>query len=494
MTFITTPKHAAIFDAIQSGQNVMVQAVAGSGKTTTMLESMKAIDPNKSVAFLAFNKSIAEELKTKVPGFVKAATFHSVGMGALLKCQGRTKVDGSKCSKIAREIIENRFSGDAAATAKRIYGSFVPKLISLAKGAGVGLNGFEPNEPETYWGLINHHDLSLGSDEGDMDMAIAMAIAGLYRSIELAETVIDFDDMLYMTIYRNASFWRYDMVYVDEAQDTNELQRELLRRMLKSNGQLIAVGDTHQAIYGFRGADATAMSMLKKEFNMIELPLSVTYRCGAEIVKRAQRLVPHIEAREGAQQGEVLNLGEDFNPADFTGTDAVVCRNVKPLISLAFKCYAAKIPCHILGRDIGQGLVKMVENMKAKNIDRLEEKLENYRERETKKLMEADREAAIELLDDKIDCIHTFINNLDENHRTIPELMKLMDKIFDATTGITLCTIHKSKGLEFKTVYMLNSDLLPSKYAKQEWQLQQEENLEYVAITRAEERLVYINA
>jgi DNA helicase-2/ATP-dependent DNA helicase PcrA len=494
MTFIVTPRHAAIFDAIKSGQNVMVQAVAGSGKTTTMLESMKTIDSNKSVAFLAFNKSIAEELKTKVPGFVKAATFHSLGMGALLKLQGRTAVDGQKCQKIIRAMIEDRFVGEEAANAKRIYGGFVPKLISLAKGSGVGLTGFQPLEASSFQALIKHHDLDLGSEDADMNVAIELAIKGLKRSIELSENSIDFDDMLYMTIHHNASFWRYDMLYIDEAQDTNELQREMVRRMLKDNGQLIAVGDTNQAIYGFRGADSTAMTMLKKEFKMIELPLSVTYRCDAAIVRRAQRIVPHLEARDGAGPGEVIDLGADFRPKEFTHADAVVCRNVKPLISLAFKCYAQQIPCHILGRDIGHGLVKMVELMKAQNLDRLEEKLEIYRVREEKKLIDANRDAAVELLNDKVDCVTTFIKNLDENSRTIPGLVALMNKVFDATTGITLCTIHKSKGLEFKTLYLLNSDLLPSRYAKQDWQKQQEANLEYVAITRAMNKLVYINA
>jgi ATP-dependent exoDNAse (exonuclease V) beta subunit len=59
---------------------------------------------------------------------------------------------------------------------------------------------------------------------------------------------------------------------------------------------------------------------------------------------------------------------------------------------------------------------------------------------------------------------------------------------------VTLCSIHKSKGLEFEQVYLLGkSQFMPSKYAKQEWMLVQESNLEYVAVTRAKDKLVYVN-
>ena len=59
---------------------------------------------------------------------------------------------------------------------------------------------------------------------------------------------------------------------------------------------------------------------------------------------------------------------------------------------------------------------------------------------------------------------------------------------------VTLATIHKAKGLEAKRVFWLNSSDCPSKWARQEWQVQQEMNLCYVATTRAQEELVLIEA
>ena len=59
-------------------------------------------------------------------------------------------------------------------------------------------------------------------------------------------------------------------------------------------------------------------------------------------------------------------------------------------------------------------------------------------------------------------------------------------------SGTTLATVHKAKGLEAPRVFILNPDGMPSKWARQEWQMQQERNLQYVAVTRALETLVYL--
>jgi superfamily I DNA/RNA helicase len=57
---------------------------------------------------------------------------------------------------------------------------------------------------------------------------------------------------------------------------------------------------------------------------------------------------------------------------------------------------------------------------------------------------------------------------------------------------LTLCTVHKAKGLEWNRVYILDEFLMPSKYARQAWQQQQETNLQYVAVTRAKQELKFI--
>ena len=83
-------------------------------------------------------------------------------------------------------------------------------------------------------------------------------------------------------------------------------------------------------------------------------------------------------------------------------------------------------------------------------------------------------------------------------HRTLGDVRKHLEKLYvdpedqsRSPAQLHLTTIHKAKGREWPEVLFLDPHLLPSKYAEQEWELQQEANLAYVGITRAQETLHY---
>lgn len=81
-----------------------------------------------------------------------------------------------------------------------------------------------------------------------------------------------------------------------------------------------------------------------------------------------------------------------------------------------------------------------------------------------------------------------------DKYDTVDKIISLFKRIFSDRDfdGITLSTIHKSKGLEAKNIFFVNQSLIPSEFARTEEQLIQEKNLRYVAITRAEEKLTYL--
>ncbi len=97
-------------------------------------------------------------------------------------------------------------------------------------------------------------------------------------------------------------------------------------------------------------------------------------------------------------------------------------------------------------------------------------------------------------------CIAFFINGLDEDSRTVASVLAKVDLMFgeatdkDLSSRVVLCSIHKSKGLEWPTVFFLDRNLLPSKFATQPWQRKQEANLGYVAVTRSMHTLYYISS
>jgi len=71
----------AVFTHIrESRKSRIVEAVAGSGKTTTIVEGMKYLPQGSSALFLAFNRAIADELGQRVPAGVQASTFHALGV------------------------------------------------------------------------------------------------------------------------------------------------------------------------------------------------------------------------------------------------------------------------------------------------------------------------------------------------------------------------------------------------------------------------------
>lgn len=469
----------AIFNFVANGTgNAIVVAVAGSGKSTTIIEAMK-LAHGQSI-FLAFNKAIADELKRKG---VNGRTFHSLVFGAVVQAYHQNGPTMDKLRLISRELFSYQES--------RLYGAFASKMVGLARGMGIGIPGMTADVEEEWIALAEHHALEPDSDEADFGEAIDAA-RRLFDACN-ADPRVDFDDMLYRAVRDNLSLPKFNFVFVDEAQDTNPIQRAILRKILASNARLIAVGDPAQAIYGFRGADSDALATLGREFSCTELPLSISYRCPKLVVEYAQQWVTHIEAAPGAPEGVVNDLGTDWNPLDFMPGDLVVCRKSAPLIQCAFRFIRSGVPVQVLGRDIGQGLKSLIKKMNARNIDQLGEKLEAWQQREVAKAMAAEDEAKVESIRDRAGVLLFLIDELKEDQRTIEALEAGIDWLFtDKGRAVTFCTGHKSKGLEAKRVFWLNRSECPAQWARKDWQRQQEVNLCYVITTRAMAELSFM--
>ena len=464
----------SIFAFIESGTgNAIVEAVAGSGKSTTIIEGMKKV--RGSSIFLAFNKAIADELKTKG---VNARTFHSLVFGPVMRAKGATGPTMDKLRKLCRE---NMSSYDF-----KLYAAFAQKLVGLARQQGVGF--LTADVIDTYRAIADHHDIEPESDDADLTRAFEYAQELLAWSN--ASDMVDFDDMLYWAVRDNISLPKFDFIFVDEAQDTNMIQREILRKIMRPDSRMIAVGDPAQAIYGFRGADAESLGNIAREFGAITLPLSISYRCPTSVVKYAQQWVSHIQAREGAPDGVVKHHEREWDVDMFLPNDLVVCRKSAPLLQLAFRCIRNNIPVQVLGKEIGDGLKSLIDKMNARTLDQLTEKLQSYMMREVEKARKEDDEAKMEAITDKVGAILFLIDGLKEDRRDIASLNAGIDYLFkDKEKCVKLCTIHKSKGLEAERVFWLNRNECPAQWARRDHQRVEEINLCYVAATRAKREL-----
>jgi DNA helicase-2/ATP-dependent DNA helicase PcrA len=465
-----------IFDFVENDLgNAIVKAVAGSGKTTTIVEALKRV--RGSSIFLAFNKSIAEELKARG---VNARTFHSLTYSPVTKFKKVNTVDANKI----RKICDAQLSGNDCT----LYGSFVNRLVGLARQVGMGC--LIPDTEQAWMDIVIHHDLEPESEFADLGRGISLAQLVLIESNKAP--AVDFDDLLYLAVKEGISLPKFDFVFVDEAQDTNAIQRAILRKIMHAGTRIIAVGDPAQAIYGFRGSDSDSLDLIRTEFNCIELPLTISYRCPQAVVNFAHQWVTHIEAAPSAPEGEVIDMGFDWKTDVFQANDLVVCRTTKPIIQLAYKMLRARVPVRIMGKEIGQGLKNLINKMRAHTLPQLESKLVDWCTREVEKATAKMEDSKAAATQDKVDAILCLMQDLHEG-AGIYDLMNTIDSLFaEGVNQTVLSTIHKAKGLEANRVFWLNSSQCPAQWARGEWQQQQELNLCYVAVTRAKQTLILI--
>lgn len=500
MNIIDSKYQADIYNWIPNGSgSLVVEAVAGSGKTTTLASICKKISPMETVRVFMFNRDISETFKARVSrSNVIISTYNSAGYQALLKhFHAKVDVEKFKTSSMLREALDQNDY--------KAYGEPLKQLISLAKGSGIGcLTGGE------MWGeLIDHHDIEfdwlipprLPERELEAHMAAEyQRVVQLARDLLLAsndaaqqqfEWRIDYDDQLYLPILWDLPLPTYDWVLVDELQDTNAIQREILKRSLAPGGRLIGVGDRRQAIYAWRGATANAMDLVREEFNAQEKPLSVCYRCDTAIIKKAQIIVPQIEAAPGAAAGVVHEAVPLTALSSLTKNDAILCRNNAPLVKTAYQLIAQGIGVQIRGKDVGEGLIKLIDKLHPTSVEMLEQQLHEYKTREAKRFRKNQQESKAQGVEDRVQCLQIIIESLDTRTRTVERVIQAVKRLFgDGTQDLlTLSTVHKAKGQEWPTVAIIRSDLMPSFYATKAWQIEQEMNLLYVAWTRAQHTL-----
>lgn len=530
MTFKASPAQQRFYDWVENERgNCILNAVAGAGKTTTIMHGIEKM--RGTVWFGVYNKKMADEIKEKLAGNkslakraqfkaqeqVTASTFHSLG-SSLVKSMtfpNKADVDDKKVQRIVDSIILEKegVSQEPRDDLRELAGPIV-KLVSMAKNRGFvpadrvrgGLTNWD--DVKAWHAMADHFDIGDTLEFDQIDTAIAFARTVLRRSTSDLAT-IDFDDMVYLPLARKLSLkpWhRFNWVLIDEAQDTNPTRRALAELVLAPGGRLVAVGDPNQAIYGFTGADNDSLEQIRDAFNAVELPLTTTYRCPKNVVAHARNWVSHIEAHESNADGQVLQMPyaefidelPHLERASF-GETAILCRYNKYLVGLCFKMIRMGLPAKIEGRAIGDGLVKLATRWKsAKTVNGLETKLKDYEAREIAKAQARDNEAKVDRIVDEVATLMTIIERVRGNGLDrVTDVVDAIEEIFaDNVAGsglITLCSAHKSKGLEWNTVYILDREaLMPSKRAKKEWEIAQEQNLIYVAVTRAKQTLVEV--
>jgi superfamily I DNA/RNA helicase len=483
--FQPSPQQADFFNWILTGKgSCVLEAVAGSGKTTTLIEALKIMEG--SIFFGAYNKKIAEEIKSKAPskaGLV-ISTIHAAGLAAWKKVAPKCQIDGYKC----RAIYRANFKGNDF---YELEGAIL-SLVSYAKQAAIGAVCSAADE-SVWYELVNHFNIDcLDKDEVVVKTAQKMLELSTQKDVD----VVDFDDMIFSPLFHKVTAQQYDWVLIDEAQDTNASRRALSLLMLKRGGRLVAVGDRHQAIYGFTGADSDALDLIGAAVSAVQMPLTVTYRCPKSVVLEARKYVSHITAHESAIEGTVSQFNGDLVNVVKPG-DAILCRFNAPIVELVYRFIANGVAAKVEGREVGNAMKTLARRYKSKTYSVLVERVEAFATREAAKLRIKEMESMAVAVEDKVRCLKVIIARAQKiDPKTSDPVARVCDEIDSIfadgvdTKCVLLSTIHKSKGREWKNVYFLQTG--PAKWARMEWELAQEQNLLYVAVTRSQENLFLV--
>lgn len=477
-----------IFKAYNTtNKNIVIAAAPGSGKTSTIVELLKQTPPYKKAIFLCFNKSIADELSTKVPQNTKASTIHSLGIGLLYKCLNRKiKITEYKNFTLAKKSLK---ISHVKPDKQSAFIFTLSRMVDL----------YRINLGENYDDLVQIND-KYGLLEGEQDLELTWELINKIDEYNLKEDhqefMVDFTDMLFLPLFfkDRFTFPKYDVVFCDEGQDLSLLQKRLIDQIIKPRtGRFVLVGDQKQTIYTFIGANKQSFREFVEAPNTIELPLSVSYRCPKKVIEEANKVFEGVEAFEDNIEGEVIHDGDIDDAVD---GDLILCRNNLPLVELFLRFLRQGKKAVIFGKEYEKGLLYILNKVDTKDKEEAFKRMDDLLKKtsedlKAKGVFSTDKHPKYQALLEKI-LILKAISRSFEDFSTVDQMLSKMFSD-DTSKGIILSTIHKMKGKENDTIYFYLPSLIPSKYAETAEELYQEKCLYYVCLTRSKKKLVYVN-
>lgn len=484
-----------IIDKILHGHgNIMIQAFAGCGKTFTLIQIMKVLPQESKKLYCAFNKDIVGDITRKTNDIenLRISTIHSLGLSIIQrKYNGKIVVDEFKYSNHINKYI-SQYSED--------YENFSSNEQSKFKANVRKLTTFCRN------------NLSCGK-KGIKEIAVKFGISLIGDEINATSQIlkwgkanietIDYGDMVWLPNELPFIYPSFDYIFVDEAQDLSVAQQQLVLKCFNIKTRYIFCGDEFQSIYGFAGADSNSFNVLKNTPNTETMYLPICYRCDDTIVEFASQIVPSISKNGNNLIGKI-NFQSHISA--IKDGDMVLCRNNAPLIKLYLDLIKDNKKCHILGNDFADDLIDMLNDTESTDINlnmphkgviselylklkHIVEQIEEFESCDTKAALNT---ITVRTFFDKIKTIEI----LSEGLNTKQELIDKINSIFKSSneSGISLSTIHKAKGLECNNVHILCWSLFEQNKQRIEadWEKQQEENIKYVAVTRAKHNLSLI--
>lgn len=546
MGYKQTAAQLNIYNFIKNGSgNGIIDAVAGAGKTTTLMNCVMFIPDKKDVVYCAFNSSIRKEIKKKFLDArieINVCTIHSLGF-QMLRATRDYAVDDFKYNHIIndpqfletlepdinkilgfhghpsmaelRQLEERRNALDwheknNLNVGQKYVGRIISRLLDINQKYRCTL---EEDDVEHYDAMIRHfgiipqweQDYNSYSEEVAIYFRLHQKLLKEGNSMAISHGIIDFTDQLYLPYHLNLTTKKqYGFVFVDECQDLSKAQVKVVEKYLRKGGRLLAVGDPFQAIYGFAGADCNSFDRVQQSFNCTRLGLTDCFRCPKDVITLAQSLRSDINGFKEVQ-GKLYKIPFRNVIINIKPGDLVICRTRLPLRGLALKLinkdYKVRIHPDELQEFIGDYKRNFTDKeiRKALNDQIIEAFFEHAKERNRKRIAKENQnaDAIIRkiLIKEEVMSMENTLDFLKRKYfdwhlNTLEHILKRLTLMLSNPSDDAICisTIHRAKGLENNRVFILEYDKLPPP-RELEWENIQERNLHYVAVTRPKEEL-----
>lgn len=462
----------AIFRNIASDpDHLIVEALAGSSKTTSIVEGLRYAPKGKKILVLAFNKLIAEELKSRCSGNVEVSTFHSLGYRAIRLRFGNVLVDDYKTINILSDLADKE---------DKCLLESLKQAVDYCKYSLL-------DTPSKIEEMINKFDI----DICDLEMKEFIDIVIKTLSLSKKDTAkIDFADMCWFPFAYNLNLGKFCIISIDEVQDLNLSQLTMAKKALAPDGKLILVGDLNQAIYGWRCADSSIFESVKNNPKTKTLTLPISYRCPTKILDLVRPWVPDILAKPDAIEGEIFDISLNKLYDEAKPGCLILSRTNAPLIKICMLFIKNNKKANILGRDIGNGLIWVIKHSKKKNIISFLKWLHIWKNNELIKLQK--KNLSTDNLLDKYECLLSICEDVNSIEAAINKITEIFNDS-DEKNIITLSTVHRAKGKERNDVFILRWTFTTWIEAFDITKHPNEEcNIVYVAISRSKHKLFIV--
>lgn len=470
-----TDEQAQILDAALAGESLRVSARAGTGKSSTLRLLAEAL-PGRRILLLTFNKANAEEAKASFPGHARCMTGHGLAFGQLRRSNAGA-VFASRLTQQPWNLGKEVNTRLGTALDKPLgYGRRRATLVATMDTLSRFCQSADPAISAAH--VPAEHGALLTGPERQQFHA---DVARLARQVWAMQ--VDLDDTLPITHDTYLKYWQLtrphidaDLILFDEAQDANPVMLDLV--LQQRHAQTVFCGDSHQAIYAWRGA-VDAMRQAPGR----ELPLTQSWRFGQSIADEANRILA-LSGEEHLLRG-APNRVSQIHDTRLPRVDAVLSRSNLGLIGEAERLTRAGQRFHVIGgvasltRELRAGF-EFSQGQNARN-DTFAPFLDWD---EVRMVADTSQGGSLSVL----------VKLVDRYGEKVPALCAAIERshVELGAADCVLSTAHKSKGLEFNAV-RLSEDFQP--FASQEGKDKEiafnteEANLAYVSLTRAHQDL-----